>query len=67
MSCYKASAHFQRIYYKQRKLGGLLGATKSVYTLIIQLIFLQHYSHAMQYHKLLHGMGINACVLLHGG
>ena len=24
------------------------------------------YSHAVQYHKLLNGMGVNACVLLHG-
>ena len=24
------------------------------------------YSHAMQYHKLLNGTGVNACVLLHG-
>ena len=27
----------------QRELGGLLGMTKSVYTLIIQLIFLQQH------------------------
>ena len=42
MSWYKADAHFQSVYYKQRKLGGLLGTTtKSACTLIIQLIFLQ--------------------------
>ena len=43
MSWYKANAHFQRVYYKQHKLGCHLGTTKSVYTLIIQLIFLQQH------------------------
>ena len=34
MGWYKANAHFHREYYKQRKLGSLLGTTKSVCTIL---------------------------------
>ena len=63
LNWYKSNAHFQSNYYKQHKLGSLLGmTTKSVCTLIIQLIFLQQHFLILMLCNIT-GTGVNACVI----
>ena len=57
MSWYRANAHFQSVYRSQYIFHYPVDISTTAFS----------YSHAMQYHMLLHGTGgVNECVLLHG-